>query len=67
MITHGKDIKIFSGNSNPELAKAICQELGLPLGDSECGTFSDGESFVSTLRPSAAATYSWSSPPAPPV
>ena len=24
MIAHGKDIKIFSGNSNPELAKAIC-------------------------------------------
>ena len=47
MISHGKDIKIFSGNSNPELAKAICKELGLPLGDSECGTFSDGETFVS--------------------
>ena len=27
MITHGKSIKIFTGNSNPELAKAICQEL----------------------------------------
>lgn len=50
MISHGKDIKIFSGNSNPELAKAICKELGLPLGDSECGTFSDGESFVSTYE-----------------
>ena len=47
MISHGKDIKIFSGNSNPELAKAICKELGLPLGDSECGNFSDGETFVS--------------------
>ena len=35
MIAHGKDIKIFSGNSNPELAKAICAELGLPLGSSE--------------------------------
>ena len=50
MISHGKDIKIFSGNSNPELAKGICRELGLPLGDSECGTFSDGESFVSTYE-----------------
>ena len=28
MIAHGKDIKIFSGNSNPELAKAICTKLG---------------------------------------
>ena len=32
MISHGKDIKIFSGNSNPELAKAICAKLQLPLG-----------------------------------
>lgn len=50
MISHGKDIKVFSGNSNPELAKAICKEMGMPLGDSECGTFSDGESFVSTYE-----------------
>ena len=47
MIAHGKDIKIFSGNSNPELAKAICTKLGLPLGSSETKTFSDGESSVS--------------------
>lgn len=47
MDTHGKDIKIFSGSSNPELAKAICKKLGLPLGNSECGTFSDGESYAS--------------------
>ena len=50
MISHGKDIKVFSGNSNPELAKSICRELDLPLGDCECGTFSDGESFVSTYE-----------------
>ena len=47
MISHGKDIKIFCGNSNPELAKAICEKLGLPLGSSEVKTFSDGESSVS--------------------
>ena len=47
MISHGKDIKIFSGNSNPELAKQICAKLGLPLGSSEVKTFSDGESSVS--------------------
>ena len=47
MITHGKSIKIFTGNSNPELAKAICQELGVPLGNAEVGAFSDGENFVS--------------------
>ena len=47
MIAHGKDIKIFSGNSNRPLAESICRELGLTLGNAEVGTFSDGENFVS--------------------
>ena len=47
MISHGKDLKIFSGNSNRALAEAICKELRLPLGDLVCGHFSDGECFVS--------------------
>ncbi len=47
MISHGKDLKIFCGNSNRKLAEAICRQLRLPLGNLECGTFSDGESFVS--------------------
>ena len=47
MIAHGKDIKVFTGNSNPGLAKDICKELGAPLGNSEVGAFSDGENFVS--------------------
>ena len=53
MISHGKDLKIFSGNSNRALAEAICKELRLPLGDMECGSFSDGECFVSILTPSS--------------
>ena len=32
MISHGKDIKIFSGNSNPELAKSIANILGVEVG-----------------------------------
>ena len=40
---HGKDIKIFSCNSNKELAAGIAKDLGLPLGDSDMGMFSDGE------------------------
>ena len=28
MISHGKDIKIFTGNANPALAKEICQIIG---------------------------------------
>ena len=47
MNIHGKDIKIFTGNSNPNVAKEIAKELGMPLGQSEVLTFSDGEVSVS--------------------
>ena len=47
MISHGKDIKVFSGNSNPKLAEEICNLMGTKLGESEVGTFSDGEIFSS--------------------
>ena len=29
---HGKDIKIFAGNSNRSLAEEIAAKIGLPLG-----------------------------------
>ena len=44
---HGKDIKIFSGNSNVDVAQGIAGCLGLPLGKSDCTHFSDGEIAVS--------------------
>lgn len=47
MNLHGKDIKIFTANSNPKVAAEIAQQLGLPLGESEVVTFSDGEISVS--------------------
>ena len=47
MNLHGKDIKIFTANSNPKVAMEIAQHLGLPLGQSEVVTFSDGEVSVS--------------------
>ncbi|MCI8651442.1 MAG: ribose-phosphate pyrophosphokinase [Oscillospiraceae bacterium] len=47
MIAHGKDIKVFSGNSNRPLAQAICSRLNTELGSAESGCFSDGENFVS--------------------
>lgn len=43
MHSKGKRIKVFSGNSNKDLAKKICGELGIPLGDVDVKTFSDGE------------------------
>ena len=47
---HGKDIKIFTANSNPMVAKRIAECLGLPLGKSEVSTFSDGEIAVSLFE-----------------
>ena len=44
---HGKDIKIFTGSSNVNVAKGIAGSLGVPLGKSECTQFSDGEIAVS--------------------
>lgn len=46
MNTRGKDIKIFTGNSNQPLALAMAESLGIPLGKSNVGTFSDGEISV---------------------
>jgi len=34
---------VFSGNSNPVLAKKICDYLNLPMGGAKVKTFSDGE------------------------
>ena len=47
MNIHGKDIKIFACNSSKDLAKKIADQMGLPLGKCEVGTFSDGEIAVS--------------------
>lgn len=44
---HGKDIRIFTGNSNRLLATRIGEILGLPLGKAEVSRFSDGETSVS--------------------
>ncbi|EJT6165708.1 ribose-phosphate diphosphokinase [Clostridium perfringens] len=46
MENHSKNIKIFTGNSHPELAREIARALNIPLGKAEVGTFSDGEISV---------------------
>jgi ribose-phosphate pyrophosphokinase len=46
MNLHGKDIKIFAGNSNRELAEEIAEKIGLPIGLATVGRFSDGESAI---------------------
>jgi ribose-phosphate pyrophosphokinase len=39
-------VKVFSGNSNPSLARAICDAIGIPLGRSTVKPFPNGETFV---------------------
>ena len=51
MISHGKEIKVFAGNSNPELSQAICDRLFKTLGDSNCSHFADGECSISVHEP----------------
>lgn len=36
-------LKLFACNSNPELARDIAKEIGIPLGNSDVTHFSDGE------------------------
>ena len=51
MLTYGREMKIFTGNSNVALSKSICQSLGKELGKSECKRFADGECSVSVYEP----------------
>ena len=44
---HGKDIKIFTANSNPSVAKEIAEVLGCQVCNSDVRHFSDGEIAVS--------------------
>jgi ribose-phosphate pyrophosphokinase len=41
-----RDFKVFSGSSNPALARSICEYLKRPLGNATVGRFSDGEIHV---------------------
>ena len=45
-----QDLKIFSGSSHPELAKAICQYVEIPLGNSEITRFSNENIMVQILE-----------------
>lgn len=46
MKVEGRVVKVFAGNSNKALAEEICKEIGLPLGEAEVTSFSDGEIAV---------------------
>ncbi|MGM0378702.1 MAG: ribose-phosphate pyrophosphokinase [Bacillota bacterium] len=46
MHSKGQGIKVFAGNSNIRLARKVCDQLGLDLGNNTVSTFSDGEITV---------------------
>ena len=47
MATHSQELKIFAGNSNPNLAKEICSSLFMDLGSATVTQFADGECSIS--------------------
>ena len=51
MISHGKEIAVFTGNSNPALAKDICSSLFISPGNCSISAFADGECSVSVYEP----------------
>ena len=51
MISHGKELKVFAGNSNPALAAGICRSLSMSVGKSEAKCFADGECSISVYEP----------------
>lgn len=46
MELNSNKIKVFTGNSNPDLAKEICEYLEIPLGEAVVEQFSDGETHT---------------------
>lgn len=50
MSFHGKDLRIFAAGASRDMARRIAECLGLPLGKSEVGAFSDGETSVSLFE-----------------
>jgi ribose-phosphate pyrophosphokinase len=44
------ELKVFTGNAHPDLARAITDYLGIPLGDCEVFQFSNENTFVRILE-----------------
>ena len=45
-----RELKVFSGNGNEPLARAICEYLRVPLGSLKLTRFSDGEIYCQVLE-----------------
>lgn len=46
MAGHYDQLSVFTGNSNPELAREICSYIGIPLGRADVFKFSNDNTFV---------------------
>ena len=44
------ELKIFSGNGNPDLAQEICEYIGVPLGQSMIRRFSNENLFIQIME-----------------
>ncbi|KAB3531906.1 ribose-phosphate diphosphokinase [Alkaliphilus pronyensis] len=67
MNTSGSEIKIFCGNANSDLAREIARNTGVPLGNAEVTTFSDGEIAVNINETVRGADVFVVQPTNPPV
>ena len=50
MIQEDSQLRLFTGNANPALAKSIANKLNTPLGKISVDTFSDGEICVEVME-----------------
>ncbi len=50
MIQEDSQLRLFTGNAQPELAKNIANKLNIPLGKISVDTFSDGEICVEVME-----------------
>ena len=44
------ELKVFSGTAHPELTKAVCEYLQIPIGKSEAFKFANDNTFVRILE-----------------
>jgi len=61
------DLKLFSGNGNPVLSRAICDYLKLPIGQWRLERFADGEVYCQVLENVRGTDVFVVQPTSPPV
>jgi ribose-phosphate pyrophosphokinase len=61
------ELKVFSGNGNPALSRAICEYLRVPLGRWDLTRFSDGETYCQILENVRGTDVFLIQPTCPPV